>query len=242
MNQKQFKYFISNLFKVSLFFVAFSTILTGLILLFNHFSKTYLLFRKLFIEHPYLTIPGIVFLILLPFAIKFLVTQRSRFKSLLKKLHYLNYSIEEKQKGTFHIKVNPVCHLEISEGHPVVLRIQHLKLNDIKLTKKVSYSVKYILLGIEENSNWYDIFHKVYHIAPKQYSQNEFDTIILIFKYLANMFESFQSIDHQVEIIMDNFLVHANPVEISSYFQKIEQMIQHLEDIDLLSIHSASSS
>ncbi|MCJ7813064.1 hypothetical protein MUP95_07095 [bacterium] len=242
MNRRQFKYFIANLFKFALFFIAFLIVLTGLILSFNYFSKTYSPLRNIVIKHPYLYIPGIVLVIMIPFTVKFLIAQRSRFKSLLKKMDQLDYPIEEKQKGIFNVKVNPACHLEISEGHPIILRIHNLKLNDIKLTKKVNYSVKYRLLGIEENSNWYDIFHKTYHITPKQYSQNEFDTVILIFKYLGNMFESFQSIDHQVEITMDNFLVHANPVEISSYFQKIEQMIQHLDDIDLLSIHSASSS
>ena len=237
MNLKQFKYSISNFLKGIIFFLIFSTLLLGILLLFNHFSKTHLPFGNIFIEHPYLYIPGIVLIISIPFIIRFLLRQHARFRHLLKKIDDLKYEIKKTQQGIFTIDFNSACRLEITEGHPIVLHIHNLKMNDIKLIKKVNYSVKYRLLGIQDNTNWYVIFQEIYQIIPKNYSPDEFDIVILIFKYLGKMFDRFQSINHQVEITMDNFLIHASPIEIKSYFQKIEQMIEHLEGIKRLTDH-----
>ena len=242
MNLKQFKYSISNFLKGIIFFLIFSTLLLGILILFHHFSKTHLPFGDIFIEHPYFYIPGIVLIVLIPFTIRFLLRQHTRFRHLLKKIDDLNYEIKKTQQGTYTIEFNSVCRLEITEGHPIVLHIHDVKMNDVKLIKKVNYSVKYKLLGIQENTNWYDIFQEIYDIIPKNYSPDEFDIVILIFKYLGKMFDRFQSINHQVEITMDNFLIHASPVEMKSYLQKIELMIEHLEGIERFSNHPTPSS
>ncbi len=234
MNLRQFKYSISNLIKGIIFILIALTVILGVLLLLNYFSERRLPFGNLFIEHPYFYVPGLVIILSMPFIIKFLLRQHVQFRHLLKKINNLNYEIRKTQQSIFIIQFTPSCYLEISEGNPIGLHISGLKINDIKLIKKVDYSIKYRMLGIEENSTWYDLFHEIYSITPRDYTQTEFDNIILIFKYLGKIFDRFQSINHQIEITMDNFLIHASPIEINSYFQKIEQMIQHLKEIHLM--------
>ncbi len=234
MNLKQFKYSISNLIKGIIFILITLTVILGVLLLLNYVSKTHLPFGNLFIKHPYFYIPGLVIIISMPFIIRFLLRQHVQFRHLLKKINNLNYEIKKTQQGIFIIQFIPSCYIEISEGNPIVLHINGLKIDDIKLTKKVNYSIKYRMLGIKEDSTWYDLFHEIFAIIPKNYLQAEFDNIILIFKYLGKIFDRFQSINHQVEIAMDNFLIHASPIEINSYFQNIEQMILHFKEIDLM--------
>ncbi|MBN2028744.1 hypothetical protein JW824_00725 [bacterium] len=234
MNLRQFKYSISNFIKGVVFILVTLTVILGVLLLLNYFSETHLPFGKLVIEHPYFYVPGFVIIISMPFIIRFLLRQHVQFRHLLKKINNLDYEINKTQQGFYIIQPTPSCYLEISEGNPIALHINGLKINDIKLTKKVNYSIKYRMLGIEENSTWYDLFHEIFSIIPKDYSQTEFDNIILIFKYLGKIFDRFQSINHQVEITMDNFMIYASPFEINSYLQKMEQMIQHFKEIDLM--------